>query len=219
MLNGNSLKLIGAVFMLIDHIGLVFFPDMEILRILGRLAYPIFAFKISEGCRHTHNKTRYILNLIVVAIVCQVASFIYERSLDMCIMVTFTLSVAVGYCVQRVRSAGNAEQKIFRTLELAGAVIGVLAANVYFDIDYGFLGCIIPALPLLFTNNYMKRIAFGAGLVLLSWDCGGIQWYSLLALPIIGLYDGTRGKYNIKYFFYVFYPAHLLLLEIIKKLT
>ena len=218
MFSGNVLKLIAAVSMLADHIGVIFFPDVELFRIAGRLAYPIFAYMIGEGCSHTHNKKRYITNLIVVALVCQGAYFMYERSLDMCIMVTFSLSVALAFCVQRAQCAEVLEQRIFRFAELGGAIVGVWLANIYFDIDYGFWGCIIPVLPLLLTNSrlYTKLVIFGVGLVVLASEYGGVQWYSLLALPLLALYNGKRGRYNLKYFFYIFYPAHLLALELIK---
>ena len=59
VLNGNHLKLIAAFTMLLDHVGILLFPQIRLLRILGRLAYPIFAFMIAEGCRYTKNKLRY----------------------------------------------------------------------------------------------------------------------------------------------------------------
>ena len=221
MLSGNVLKLIAAVSMLSDHIGLMFFPEIRIFRIFGRLAYPIFAYMIGEGCRYTRNKRMYIAKLLIVAFLCQMGYFIYEGSLDMCIMVTFSLSVAVAFSLQRAQLAQGTEQRFLRYIELAGAVAGVWIANSYLDIDYGFWGCIIPVLPLLVADRslYVKGIVFGAGLVILAWDYGGVQWYSLLALPLIGLYNQKRGRYNLKYFFYIFYPAHLVVLELIKNVT
>ena len=59
VLNGNHLKLIAVFTMLLDHVGILLFPQIRLLRILGRLAYPIFAFMIAEGCRYTKNKLRY----------------------------------------------------------------------------------------------------------------------------------------------------------------
>ena len=61
ILTGNHLKLIAAFAMLLDHVGILLFPQIRLLRILGRLAYPIFAFMIAEGCRYTKNKLRYFL--------------------------------------------------------------------------------------------------------------------------------------------------------------
>ena len=63
ILTGNQLKLIAAAAMLLDHMGILLFPRITIFRILGRLAYPVFAFMIAEGCRYTRNKLRYFLML------------------------------------------------------------------------------------------------------------------------------------------------------------
>ena len=57
-LSGNALKIIGAITMLIDHMGVVLFPGIAILRIIGRISFPIFAFMIAEGCRYTKNKLK-----------------------------------------------------------------------------------------------------------------------------------------------------------------
>ena len=219
--SGNVLKLIAAVSMLIDHIGVIFFPDVDMFRIAGRISYPIFSYMISEGCRYTANRKKYLIKLILVSMVCQGGYYIYERSIDMCIMVTFAIAVAVAFCVQRAQSAQIGYEKVLRYTELAGAVAGVWVVNMYFDIDYGFWGCIIPVLPLLLTESrlYTKLVIFGIGLAVLASEYGGVQWYSLLALPLLALYNGKRGKYRLKHFFYIFYPLHLAVLELIKNVT
>ena len=61
VLSGNMLKIIAAVSMFIDHMGAVLFPGVMIFRILGRIAFPIFAFMIAEGCRYTKNRIKYFL--------------------------------------------------------------------------------------------------------------------------------------------------------------
>ena len=62
-LTGNALKIIAAISMFIDHMGLIFFPGVELFRILGRIALPIFAFMIAEGCKYTKNRLRYFLSV------------------------------------------------------------------------------------------------------------------------------------------------------------
>lgn len=52
-MNRNQLKIIACISMLIDHIGYVLFPDVTVLRLIGRIAMPIFAFFIGEGCLYT----------------------------------------------------------------------------------------------------------------------------------------------------------------------
>ena len=60
-LNGNILKIIAAISMFIDHMGFIFFPNITVFRIVGRIALPIYAFMIAEGCRYTRNKIKYFL--------------------------------------------------------------------------------------------------------------------------------------------------------------
>ena len=62
-LTGNQLKIIGIIAMTCDHVGLQLLPQFPILRIIGRIAFPIFAFLIAEGCRYTRDKKRFLLNM------------------------------------------------------------------------------------------------------------------------------------------------------------
>ena len=71
-LTGNALKLLAALFMTIDHIGVVLFPRVLILRIIGRLALPIFAYMIAEGCKYTRNKKKYFGMIFILATLCQI---------------------------------------------------------------------------------------------------------------------------------------------------
>ena len=57
-LSGNQLKLIALITMTVDHMGLILFDQFILLRIVGRLAFPIFAWMIAEGCRHTRRMGR-----------------------------------------------------------------------------------------------------------------------------------------------------------------
>ena len=68
VLSGNTLKILAAIFMLIDHAGLMLFDDNEIMRIIGRLAYPIFAFMIAEGCKYTKNKIKYFATVFLFGV-------------------------------------------------------------------------------------------------------------------------------------------------------
>ena len=88
-LNGNGVKLLAAVLMVVDHIGMVFFPDVIWLRAIGRISLPLFAYMFAEGCRYTKNKFNHLVLLLSVAVICQIAIFLATGGLSMCILVTF----------------------------------------------------------------------------------------------------------------------------------
>lgn len=231
-LSGNTLKIIAAVFMLIDHVGMMFFPLEMSWRIVGRLAFPIFAFMISEGARYTRDRRNYFLGIFILAVICQVVYYIFDKSLYMCILVTFSISILLIYAMQRFKqvifdeSAGRADKII------AGAVFlfDMLAAallNGIFEIDYGFFGCMVPVFASLFDFRNISApesikkldtvtvrvLTMGVGLILLSLDTVNIEFFSLLSLIFLLLYSGERGRLKMKYFFYLFYPLHLVVLE------
>ncbi len=211
-LSGNALKMIALITMTMDHVGLMLFPQNIWLRIIGRLSFPLFAYMIAEGCRYTKSMPKYWGSVALVGLVCQLVYWFAMGSLYMCIMVTFSLSIALIALLKR----GGA----YRYLAL-GAMVGAfflceglpkLLPGTDFSIDYGFAGVILPVLIYLGTTGISKLLLTGAGLVLLSMTLGGIQWYALVALPLLALYNGQRGKWKLKWLFYLYYPLHLVAL-------
>ena len=69
VLSRDVLKIIAVLAMLIDHVGKLFFPEVLFLQILGRLAFPIFAFFIAEGFYYTKNKVQYLFTILVFAVI------------------------------------------------------------------------------------------------------------------------------------------------------
>ena len=104
--NGNHLKLIGALCMLLDHMGILLFPQVRLFRILGRLAYPIFAFMIAEGCRYTRHKLRYFLMVFGLGAGCQLVYYFVSADTYLNILLTFSFSILLIYLMQ---AAGQAE--------------------------------------------------------------------------------------------------------------
>lgn len=221
-LSGNVLKVIAALSMLIDHIGYILLPQVEILRIIGRLAFPIFAFMISEGCMYTQNKARYLLTTSALALLCQIVYYLFDKSLDMCILVTFSLSILTIYALQNFKNAISAKDCSAILRVLAGGmfllvIILVYLLNQRLFIDYGFWGCMAPVAASLLRENeadiYKRVLLMGVVLVIIAITHGGNQFYSLLAVPLLLLYSGERGRWKMKYFFYIFYPLHLAVLQ------
>lgn len=214
----NQLKIIAMISMLIDHVGLLLFPQVRWLRIIGRLAYPIFAYMIAEGCRYTKHRTRYLLQMGGLALVCQLVYYFAQDSLYQCILVTFTLSIVTVYAIDNFRKhkgvfSGALAILVFGAVIYACYVLPGKLPGTDFGIDYGFLGIMLPVVIYLVPDKRGKVFAAAAVLVAMSGRWGNIQWYALFALPLLLLYNENRGKANLKYLFYIFYPAHLVALH------
>ena len=238
-LSASTLKIIACVFMVVDHVGVFLLPHLEILRIIGRISFPIFAYFIAEGCRYTRNKLKRFLLVLGLMVLCEGVYLIYDGKLDGGIMMTFTFSILLVYQVQAVKCA-LARKKwwmaVLWTLTFAASLVFVhgFVEHVLY-VDYGFWGILIPAFTVLpdyregeapacfrYVSHLPVKLAFWtAGMLLLCISRGlfaNIQSWCLLAIPFMLLYNGTPGRKGFKYGFYVFYPAHLAVLYLIAAL-
>ena len=209
-LTGNQLKIIAMLAMTIDHIGVLLLPQWQVLRILGRLAMPIYAYMIAEGCHYTHDRMGYFLRLAGLALVCQIVYWIADHSLYQCILVTFSLSVGLICAVDNAQK--GLLPRIGAIAVLAGAVlICVLLPRIIpgFDVDYGIFGVLLPVI-VYFDSRSLR--SFLAGVLLLCLSLGGLQWWSLLAVPLLAMYNGQRGKHRLGWLFYLYYPLHLVVI-------
>lgn len=208
-LTGNQLKVIAMIAMTCDHVGLQLLPQAGILRLIGRLALPIYAYMIAEGCRHTRSRGKYLLRLASLAALCQVVYFFAMGSLYQCILVTFSLSVCLIWLWDGLGKKGTG-WKFYAMLMLVFflcVVLPELLRGTDYSVDYGLVGVL---LPLFIYAASTKGLVLG--LVLLALQYGGCQWFSLGAVPLLMLYNGQRGKANMGKLFYWYYPAHLVLI-------
>ena len=206
-LTSNQLKLLAMLTMTLDHIGVQMFPGALWLRIVGRLAFPIYAYMIAEGCAHTRNRRKYLLQMAGLALLCQLVYFFAMGSLFQCILVTFTLSILLIY-------ACDTGSRPLTALALLGVALVTVALprllpGTDFAIDYGFFGVLVPVAAYLGETRREKLLFTAGALAALAWSVGGIQWYSLAALLPLALYGGQRGKRRMKWLFYLYYPLHL----------
>lgn len=217
ILNGNHLKLIAAFTMLLDHAGILLFPRVQLFRILGRLAYPIFAYMIAEGCRYTRNKLRYFLMVFGLGAACQIVYYVFSGDTYLNILLTFSLSILLIYALQAMHQAQTWQKEALWSVLFCAGFLAVYALNRILTIDYGFWGVMTPVFAsFAFIRKFphwASVLLLGTGLVLLAAEYGGMQYYALLSLPLLLLYSGKRGKANLKYFFYIFYPVHLVVLQ------
>lgn len=213
-LTGNQLKLIAAAAMLLDHAGILLFPRIGLFRVLGRLAYPVFAYMIAEGCRYTRNKLRYFLMLFGLGAACQLVYYFFSGDTYFNILLTFSVSVPLIYALQ---AAHGPEKSGLWWAVFGTGVVAAIGLTELLTIDYGFWGIMIPVFVSYAQVRRFPRWAevlmLGIGLILLGTENGAQQYYALLSLPLLLCYSGRRGKGNLKYFFYIFYPVHLALLQ------
>lgn len=227
--SSSTLKLLACLFMLIDHAGLLLFPRYKIFRIIGRLAFPIFAYLIAEGCRYTRNKLKHFLLVFGLGTVCELVYIIYSGSAEGNILLTFSCSILLIYTVQFVKKSfysGELSERVLSVLLFLITLILAAVASLSIGLDYGFGGVLLPVFPALFhykegeTAEYFKRIdlhplklaVFTVAMLFVD-GLPFLQMWSLLAVPLLALYNGKPGIRKFKYGFYIFYPAHLLLLE------
>lgn len=218
-LSGNQLKMLAMLTMTLDHVGMLLFPHVLWLRMVGRLAFPIYAFFIAEGCRYTRSKGRYLLSLLAVAFLCQVVELL-RGSLYQCVLVTFSLSVGILWLAEIAQS----RKTVLAWLAVAAAVVGsyvvceilpLLLPGTDFRLDYGFWGVMTPVLVGLGKTKDRRLLGLILGLCCIATGSVQIQWLSLLAVPLLLLYNGQRGKRKIKWLFYFYYPVHLAVIYLI----
>jgi len=203
-----TLKMIAAVTMLIDHTGYIFFPQYVFLRIIGRIAFPIFAFLIVEGFMHTRNVKKYIYRMIAFALITEIPfDFAFYGTVNwghQNVLITFTLALLALYI----------DRQYSRKVGIAAA-FGLALLAEFIGSDYGMFGVIVVMMFYWNYDRFYNKLIFGTATLTLL--VSSYQIFDVMAMIPIGLYNGKKGI-GVKYFFYVFYPGHLLILGMIHML-
>lgn len=232
-ISASALRLFAMGVMLMDHIGAVLFPGTVWLRIIGRLAFPIFAFQVAEGYRHTRNFNRYCLRLLIFALVSEIpfdlvfAGTVYYPFYQ---NVMFTLLLGLWAVRQTDRLINQTRKRLIHFLTL---ILTLLTALVISP-DYGVLGVLSVVAFYLLRNTPGGRIGqlavmFGIhvfGYISQSIPLPGgrmefpLQGFAVFALIPIWLYTGEKGRGGkiLQFAGYAFYPVHLLILYGISRL-
>lgn len=228
-LTSFDLHLLAMGLMLCDHICLALMPDRLWMTCVGRLAFPIFAFLVAEGFVRTRSRARYARRLLIFALVSEVPFDLLAAGRPVYPFhqnVLWTFLIALG-CMQLLEWAKADPRPAARFVLSAGAVLGGFLAGTAFMVDYFGPG-VWTVLVFYFFRGDGWRQRLGQLLCLLplnGWLLAGqtvllgglalpIQAFAVLALPFIWLYRGRQGPHGraVRWLFYGFYPAHLLVL-------
>lgn len=217
----SGLKLIALCTMTIDHIGAVLLPQYLFLRIIGRIAFPIYCFLIVNGMFYTKDCKKYIGRLMLFALISEVffdLAFFGTVFAPQHQNVFFTLAIGLImiYVSEQFREKGKCKILLLNcVMELVIVALCCLLA-FFLQTDYSYFGIIMIYGFYIFRYNSVLSCIFQMYMNVII--LGGVQSFAVLALPIIGLYNGKPGKKKYKWLFYVYYPAHLLVLFVLEKI-
>ena len=230
------LKLIAIITMLFDHTSFLIYNGASFswMRCVGRIAFPIFAFQISEGYVHTKNIKKYYIRLFIFALLSEIpfAWFYYIYIGDFSVDVIFTLLFGLLsinlYDMFTNYSKNNAKsiQILYKFVSFTFiGIIAFLAEKLSFD--YGYYGVLLILLFYIFRDKKILMNIFAIILTFIYYMPRFIKYNfhkyyiilffcTLIPLIFINLYNNKQGK-KIKWLFYVFYPLHLLIICIIQQ--
>ena len=222
-MNTHVLKWIAVVSMVVDHFAAIFLARTSVLwlvmRCIGRFAFPIYVFLLVEGFNHTRSVRKYLFRMGLFAIISEIPfDLAFQGKLlefqDQNVFFTLFLGLLCIYILREIELRFSME--IPAMLLWEAAIIAVFCIIAYFlKADYGYAGILLIAAFYLFRNN--KVLCTASLLSISGFLLGYINVLATFAMLPIAFYNGQKGK-SKKYFFYVFYPAHLLLFGLIKLL-
>lgn len=225
-INSSVLKIIAILLMCVDHFNAaIFHYKVEPMLILGRIAFPLFAFMVAEGARRTKSREKYMLRLLIFALASEVPFdfFVSSSFFDISSQnVFFTLFFGLFsiWCYELLKEKGL---KLLGVLPLLVACMGATFLNT----DYAATGvlCIFLFYVSMETDLPVRFLISAAAIALLSVNIKSdkinfveIELYALMALIPIFLYNGKKGFKMNKYFFYAFYPAHMLIFKLLANI-
>ena len=215
VLDNTCIKLLAISIMLFNHIGAIFFNDAPLYIKVGEIGFPLFAFCIAEGFYYTKNRKKYLGNLFIFALITEsIFDYaFYEKINNLHQNVLFTFSLAVLFLiVYDYLNKSKMSLPIKASLITISFLLTLLISTYSFS-DHNTYGIILIFIFYVFKDKPIIKYLLSAIILYIAYEYG----YALLSIPILMLYNGKRG-YNLKYFFYAFYPAHLLILIIIRAL-
>lgn len=229
-LNSNQLKLIAIAAMTVDHLTWTLFPGLQAswyvlaLHAVGRLTAPIMWFFIAEGCYYTRSMGRYIGRLFGFALVSH-----------------FAYAFAFGIPFLPLSTGPFNQTSVMWSLAWAAALIALwrrpwpgwakalataAVCLVSFPSDWSSIAVMCPFFLYAHRGDFRRQAGdialwsfIYAAVYFLFIDrlYGGLQMLTCLSLPLLSRYNGERGRWQgMKWLFYVYYPAHLFLIGLLR---
>ena len=160
MLSGAALKFIACIAMFIDHFGLMIYPTEMMYRVIGRIAFPIFAYFIAEGCRYTRNKLKHLMLVFSVGVIYLFFYLFVFEEVYASVFLTFSISILNIYIIDALKKIAFNERNENGKINKVRAVLALLTASLalavsyipfhFFLFDYGYIGMLAPVLISLF---------------------------------------------------------------------
>ena len=223
-LNAAQLKLIAILCMVIDHVAWTFVPlssypvQAEIMHFIGRFTFPIMCFFIGIGYRKSHSVPKYLLRLFILAAISVIPFcllFFTECGYLLDTIFTLFFGLAALYL------SGKVKNKLlkgfivifFMIISIIGdaGVSGVLLIYIFGIIEDKRKASIIGITSMNIMDILITFLLSGLGGILDADFIISILG-TFAVIPLIVKYNGQRGKKSLKYFFYIFYPAHMFVL-------
>lgn len=213
------LKIIACISMFLDHVKYAI-PETQnfATMYLGRIAFPIFAFLITQGYIHTSNFEKYCKRIAIFALISQIPFMLFRTLIGEWEMLNIMFTLLLGL------TAITVYDKMTNKYFSIPIVILIIILGEIINVDYGWFGVALVFLFYICRNNKWL-LSFSYILLVLIWFyfVGMLKLNEvyifyfinyLVSLVIILFYNGNQGK-KIKYFLYWFYPVHMLVLFLI----
>ena len=210
--------------MLIDHVTKMFVNKTDLLwtlgRGIGRLAFPIFCFLIVEGLFYTRNKKKYVLRLLIAAVISEVPYDLMRFGRvwnfdSQNVVWTLLLGFLAIAMIEYVKTKFPGDMFKYNTFSCLSIMLcGVTA--MFFATDYTIFGVTLIVSFYMFRGQRLANFLMFLLLTWLFYAHETIQFAGLLAYPLIMFYNGKKGM-DDKYCLYAFYPVHMLILGLLVR--
>ena len=214
------LKIIGIITMLSDHIGDAIYGKFSFFNLIGRIAFPIFAFQAVQGYINTKNFKKYMIRLFIFACISQIPFMLFlstfTTGFSLNIFFTFFLGLLSLFMYDKCKN------------KLIGFLLVIFTSIIaeIIHVDYGAFGILLIFVFYFFKDKKLQMIIIATLLCFAKYIPSIIEFpilymhylscalFTSLSLIFIWFYNKKQGP-KAKYFFYIFYPLHLLILYLI----